>query len=371
MKPRTSTPHLHEQIREEAAEWFIAFCDDDVDERGREEFNLWLRRSPEHVRAYLRLAAFWGDDELLTRTRKLDADSLVRRALEESNIVVLSEEHIAGHADVTTRASPSDASRSRRPGLSMRAAVGIGVVAVIAVTWYRQLQPTYVTAVGEQRTVTLSDGSTMSLNARSKVYVRFGRSQREVDLLDGEALFHVAKNPVRPFIVHSGATNIRAVGTQFDVYHKAAETLVSVIEGRVAVTNPADPQNSNGSQISGKTLTPSTPAAEPRSAYVSAGEQILATPHALMTPTRTSVAAATAWLEGKLVFEDTPLIDVIDEFNRHNARRLIIDDDAQLRAVRISGIFSFTDSAQLVEFLRQRMSLVVHDSDDEIRISRR
>jgi ferric-dicitrate binding protein FerR (iron transport regulator) len=61
---------------------------------------------------------------------------------------------------------------------------------------------------------------------------------------------------------------------------------------------------------------------------------------------------------------------VIDEFNRHNVRQLILDEPS-LRAVRISGIFSATGSDQLVEFLRHRMSLGVRATNDEIHLSRR
>src|SRR5690606_26847429 len=91
---------------------------------------------------------------------------------------------------------------------------------------------------GEQRTVTLADGSVIELNARSRIKVRYADRERAIDLLQGQALFRVAKDPTKPFIVASGGTYVRAVGTQFDVYKKSVGTVVTVVEGRVAVTTP-------------------------------------------------------------------------------------------------------------------------------------
>src|SRR5687768_2348235 len=80
---------LNEQAREEAANWLVAFSEGEVGASEKEAFLHWLRASPEHVRAYLRVASLWSDDDLFTRARKLDADELVKRALEESNVVTL------------------------------------------------------------------------------------------------------------------------------------------------------------------------------------------------------------------------------------------------------------------------------------------
>jgi transmembrane sensor len=90
----------------------------------------------------------------------------------------------------------------------------------------------------------------------------------------------------------------------------------------------------------------------------------------MVTPKQADVAAATAWLTGKLIFNSVALRDVVDEFNRHTPRRLVLDDQ-NLGDVPISGIFSFTDSVLFIEFLRQRFALVVHETDEEIHIARR
>jgi hypothetical protein len=106
---------------------------------------------------------------------------------------------------------------------------------VSAVTWLFEFQNVYATGIGEQRTVTLSDGSTVELNSQSRLRVAFHPHERDVELLEGQALFHVAHDRTRPFLVQSEGAKVRAVGTQFDVYRKSDGTVITVVEGRVAV----------------------------------------------------------------------------------------------------------------------------------------
>lgn len=356
---------LNEQIGEAAADWLVAFCEGEVDASGREAFIEWLRTSPEHVRAYLRISALWEDEDLFARGRRLDADALVQRALAESNVVSLSGADV-GAADVgdALHTPPPPARRKPVPRFAIAASVLGAAIGIVTIGWLRIDAPlVYETAIGEQRTVTLSDGSTLSLNARSKVVVKYDEARRAVDLVEGQALFKVASNPQRPFIVRSDSAAIRAVGTQFDVSRRLDKTVVTVVEGRVAVSE-------TGSR-GGGVLTPRADAVEPHVAtFVSAGEQVIATASEVTTVQRADIAAATAWTDGKLVFRALPLAEVIDEFNRHTPRRFVLEDP-QLGDIRISGIFSFTDTAQLTDFLRERFGVVVRETDGEIRLAHR
>jgi len=399
MTPTKSPLPLNDQAREEAADWLVAFCEAEVDAPGRERFMTWLRASPEHVRAYLRLSALWEDDDLFSRNRKLDADACVQRALNETNVIPLDladmpdtaalassapaqlggalpaesipeGESFPMRSDRLSRGAPRLLGLSRLP-LAIAASMILAVSAALLMWLKVNAHVTYETAIGEQRTITLPDGSTIALNARSKVGVKYDDERRSIELIEGQALFRVAKDTARPFVVRSGVASIRAVGTQFDVYRKAGGTVVTVLEGRVAVSGAAKPNRAPESTPSAQPYDPSstaTPLAQ--DAFVSAGEQLIATPEALTAPKPADVAAATAWLQGRLVFNAAPLSDVLDEFNRHTRRRLVLDDE-NLGTVPISGIFAFTDSAQFVEFLRQRFALVVHETDDEIHIARR
>lgn len=358
---------LNEQIGEAAADWLVAFCEGEVDASGREVFIEWLRSSPEHVRAYLRISALWEDEDLFTRSGKMDADALVQRALAESNVVSLSGADIGMSSAGEGRVVTPPVRRRGALRFAIAASVLVATIGIASFVWLQVDTPlVYKTAVGEQRTVTLSDGSTLSLNARSKVVVKYDETRRAVDLVEGQALFRVTSNPRRPFIVHSDSAIIRAVGTQFDVSRRSDKTVVTVVEGRVAVSEMESAGRGGSNLLSG---SKSSSAQAGAATLVSAGEQVIATASALTTVQRADVAAATAWTEGKLVFRSLPLVEVIDEFNRHTPRRFVIED-AQLADVRISGIFSFTDTAQLTEFLRERFGVIVRETDAEIRLAR-
>jgi transmembrane sensor len=245
----------------------------------------------------------------------------------------------------------------------------LGALIAAGAYFYAQ-RGVYQTEIGEQRSLTLADGSTVELNAQSTIRVRYTERERHIDLLEGQALFHVAKNKARPFIVAADATRVRAVGTQFDVYRKATGTIVTVVEGRVEVAS-----DSGGDDIAAKDH--SGAAAEKPAILLAAGEQVFLaqagtrpTGAALQRPHRADVEAATAWTQKRLVFEDTPLAEVAEEFNRYNSRSLVIAD-AELRHVGISGLYSSTDPSALIAFLRTRPGIVVAETDTEIRITRK
>lgn len=209
----------------------------------------------------------------------------------------------------------------------------------------------YSTGIGEQRTIQLLDGSTVELNARSRVKVRLTDHRRDVVLIEGQALFSVAKDKQRPFVVQAGDAQVRAVGTEFDVYKKQAETVVTVVEGRVETYSGAD-------------------GAGAAAIMLSAGEQLTVLPHTVTKPTRADTAAATAWVQKRLIFEETPLNEVAEEFNRYNRRPLTIDD-AELRTLKISGVYSSTDPASLINFLRSQNSINVIETENQVRVVRR
>jgi transmembrane sensor len=205
---------------------------------------------------------------------------------------------------------------------------------------------TYTTGMGELRSVVLEDDSTVELNVHSQVRVRFSRAQRMVELVAGEALFRVKKDAARPFIVLTSGTSVRAVGTQFDVYRKATGITVTVVEGRVAVTE-------------GKTPI-----------LLSAGNQVTVAPRAIPKVIPTDATAVTAWTQRKLIFNETPLREAAAEFNRYNSRQIVIED-ASLADYHIRGTFEAGNPDRLLQFLRDRFDTDVRATGNEIHISRK
>jgi transmembrane sensor len=354
---------MNAQILEEAAAWFIDLTESDANPATRNGFNTWLRRSPEHVRAYLSVSAFWEDADQLG-TAATDLDTLIARARAGQNVYAL--ERDTRVVEPAARSGSAAQVRSARKRLLAFAASLLLVSGASFLGWYAYSQHnTYATQIGEQRSITLEDGSLVELNSLSRVRVHFAGHERGVELLQGQALFKVAKDAARPFVVRSSGMSVRAVGTQFDVYRKRSGTVVTVVEGRVAVKAAVPdrgvPAASGQSPSPGPALIP---------VLVAAGEQLVVTPTAMSRPTRANVSQATAWTEKKLVFESTPLREVVEEFNRYNRQQLVILDP-ELDSYHISGVFPSTDSSRMVEFLRQRFGVTLSRSGDELEISRR
>jgi transmembrane sensor len=402
---RTGRSKFSRQIYEEACEWFIDCRAGDLDGAARGELDRWLRKSPEHLSAYLEIAAIWNEGPSLDPARQFDADRLISEAgMDLGSIVALpsiakkdlalqagaptaeTEEAAQSDAVATTPdgACRSSAPLATRQWLRVRAlaaslaAIGLLLAGIQVVDGLRGA--TYATAIGEQRSLELEDGSTVALNSRSKIRVRYSLDERGVELLEGQALFHVAKNPARPFIVRSGGTSVRAVGTEFDVNQRHDDTIVTVVEGRVAVLidHAVDPESVS---LPDNTRAAAVPPGPPSlrfpgtqstgigNIFVSAGEQLTVTPQHVRRASHPNIAGATAWTARQLVFESASLSEVAEEFNRYNKRQLIIQDHA-LETFHISGIFSSTDPASLIRFLRERPGLRIVESASELRIEK-
>lgn len=347
---RNKESRLNPQIREAAAEWLLSFSEGEVGLQAREAFVAWLRTSPEHVRAYLRVSALWADAGMIDRERKRSIDELVERAKTEANVVVL--------APPERRESHRPAATHRRWIIGLAASLLMAVL--ISIVGVQHLgTDTYRTGIGEQRSITLADGSRVELNALSTMKVKFSADERRIDLTQGQALFRVAKQPERPFIVHSGGTEVKAVGTQFDVNRKQDRTVVTVLEGKVAVS-----ERERFRPLSGEGPSLSSPI------LLGAGEQVVVQPAAIVVPQPADVQVAVAWTEGLLMFDSAPLSEVVQEFNRHNLKPLVINDET-LAAFEISGVFPASSETRILEFLRERFDVSVQETEAEIRIARR
>lgn len=394
---------MNEQIYEQATEWVISQRGGGLNAQQKRAFDAWLRGSPQHVQAYLEMCALWEDVVLLGANPS--ADELIARAVVDDNVVQLirpAAEGAGAPSDALENVDEQSAPTVAEAAVSKRARGAAGqrstrfiyafaatVLLAIAAGWIYLGQGVYTTDIGEQRSLVLADGSTIELNSRSRIRVRYSELERHIDLLEGQALFYVAKNKKRPFVVQTGTTRLKAVGTAFDVYRTARGTLVTVVEGRVAVyREPAglrshsvrDASNNGGVVNSG--VGADTVAATGTGGsgvfdatgleeiQLAAGEQLLVRPIEAPSVQRANVAAATAWTQRNLVFDSSPLTEVAQEFNRYNKRHLVITDP-QLAQFHVSGVFSSAETTLLLRFLRDQPNLIVEETATEIRISPR
>ena len=370
---------FNQQLYGEAAAWLIEFRSGDIDVAGRKEFYDWLRTSPEHMRAYLELAAVWNEGSALDPAHAMLDGSQFETTEPETNVIALStphseRPHTIDHAD---RSQPTRVSARLAGRKMLYLAASLLLAASAGLQWYwHEVRGVYTTGVGEQHRITLGDGSVIELNAQSRIRVRYYSREREVDLLRGQALFDVTHDATRPFIVHTARSLVRAIGTRFDIYSKADETTVSVIEGTVAVlpitqNQAVEPARSNAIAAantgSDKIASPDLPSGQ---VLLTSGEQAVVVAQAAVKQLSPDIAAATAWSQGHIVFHGTRLKDVATEFNRYNTRRLVIRAP-QLLSFKVTGIFSSTDPTSLIRFLAARPEMTVSETADEIVVSAR
>jgi transmembrane sensor len=325
------------QLAEEAAQWLIRL-DADAPPSAEELRALgeWLHRSPAHREELESMAALWGRMNILTELA-----------------VPL------GHAG---RAVPTRQPTWRRAGAVLAAlsavAILIGVMIVQGRTPHPMLETNglYATAVGQQSVKLLADGSQVMLNTNSQIKVEYGETYRNVYLLQGEALFTVAKNPRRPFRVYAGSGLIEAVGTAFSVYLKGTQVDVAVTEGRVALAaiNPARaqaPSQSLGVVSAGEVARIGNPAADPASDGIAVLEELEPiAPQAL--------AQRLAWQDGVVMFSGETLENVVKELGRYTTTSIEIPDE-NIRSMRVGGRFPVGETEAMLAALETNFNLRV------------
>lgn len=212
-------------------------------------------------------------------------------------------------------------------GLVAAAVLGIG-----AGVWPLATQgQVYQTGVGERRVVILKDGSVLSLDALSRVTVRYTKDARQLTLKRGQARFDVAHNPSRPFSVTARDQTVVATGTAFNIDIVKPEVRVTLIEGRVLISPKA------------KLVPALAPSKPPKPVELRAG-QTLVTPVDTARPTieAADIAQATAWQQGKLDFDGVPLAEAVERVNRYTDRKIRIAD-AKAGAALVYGSFDAGD----------------------------
>lgn len=234
-------------------------------------------------------------------------------------------------------------------------AAGLAAVALTAnLGWTYLQQQSFATELGESRVVALEDGSVVTLNTGTKIIVRYSHDHRNVALIRGEALFDVAKNAARPFIVTVRDVTVRDVGTSFAV--RAVEdgpVHVLVREGVVELKRPATP--------------------------VAAPVLLRANGHAVVPPdapiviaqeTPDGIKRELAWKTGRIAFEDQTLAAAACEFARYSNTRIIIDDpDVASRTV--TGLFVANDPVGFAKAVAASLDLDADVGQNEVRLAQK
>jgi len=239
-------------------------------------------------------------------------------------------------------------------------AAALAVAAAIVAGWtpshWDKNEVTYTTSVGEQRPIRLADGSSMDLNVESNVQVLYTPEKRDVRLLGGEALVNVERDLSRPFRLMTARAVVQAQSTQFNIYHRATRTTISVIAGEVSVRLPKGTGTSADQDRQEHASSPG----ESGGLILGAGQQISIDPDGQYHEVEhADVANAVLWQKRRLRFDQETLAEVAEEWNRYNTTRIIVASE-NLSGRQISGSFSVDHPETLVHYLQSL--------DDEIRV---
>jgi transmembrane sensor len=341
-----STMNIREEreacsVREQAAEWLLILEDGKAEDRIA--FAEWLKKSPLHIDAFLRAAAM---DALLSRVDSGRTLALERQVKDDGLDVAPVQQPYRVASDSGSRIA-----------LHWAAAASVALIAIASLAWWktggylaRLPAQDFRTDIGEQRVLELEDGSVLHLNTNSKVKVHFSARERKVELLVGEALFRVHRDPSRPFKVQSGSAIIEAVGTQFDVYRRQDDAVVSVIEGVVQVSNEM------------RRFDDSAPPVR-----LNAGEQVrVSHSGSVLRKNTIDTGEIGSWRQRRLIFKDEPLTNIAAEFNRYNRTPKIRIQGEGIGERRYAAAFDADDPESLMGILAKDPALEVEQRNDEL-----
>lgn len=284
-----SSPFKNEQLLEQALEWFFMLQSEDCTDEDRRRFNLWYRQSGENQAAYAHAECLWSDLDQIKKEKDIPGLKRARRA------------------------------RPRRSAARMLGMSALLVVssALALVGWMEHSAETmiYSTAKGERQAVVLEDGTAVELNTATRLQARISLLRRSIVLDQGEAIFDVRHESLRPFSVQAGGLAIRDIGTRFSVRRHDDAVSVAVMQGAIEM---------NGERMDEGYQRNYRPDIGLSSIQPIDAEQ------------------AEAWKHGRLVFRKSPLRDVIAELERYHPVRIVFADPSIARQT-LSGTFDIDD----------------------------
>lgn len=306
-----------------AAAWAARVDSGPLSDPDQIELETWAAADPRHAGAYAKALAVSAH---LDRARALGPDFAPAA-------------HPAAKAVDRRRLL---ASSGMLVAASVIGAVGYGAMA---------LRGRVTTAKGDIRRAPLADGSAVTLNTNTAIRAAFSDQLRRVELLRGEALFDVAKDPARPFVVVAGDVRVRAVGTSFTVRtHADGQVSVIVCEGVVDVWRGA----------AGRPVR----LAAAHAVEVASAGALVATP---VGPA--AVDRALAWRQGQIDLDGLTLGEAAAEFARYSDRRIVIDDP-QAASLKMTGLFSASDPDGFARAAALSLGLTATLDADGVRLKR-
>jgi transmembrane sensor len=317
-----------QEIDEEAAAW--AWRMDAASSADREAFEAWLCVDPRHRRAFDDVSQVWNALDGLGESRGARSAAEIREP---------------------------GSSHWQKYGWAAAAAL---VIAIAAALWSPKGHDsqTFATAVGQERSVTLADGSVVALNTNTLIETRLKARSREVYLRHGEAHFQVAHDGSRPFLVHAGDTVVRAVGTQFEV-RVLADRQVDVVvnEGRVEVSVATSTDADHKAAVH-RTAPGAVRALRAGQQLSTVGGDYTVTPVSSQ-----QLSSALAWREGAIIFDGASLAEAVTEIQRYTDARIVVSDPLTAQ-MRVGGRFRTGDIQEFLDALQAALPVSIRRGAD-------
>lgn len=304
MKPSSDT-EIDAILSEQAAGWFVRLVANDLSLRERREYLAWLKASDRHVEALLDIYRYHGygrKAKLNVRTTP-DADP-------GANVIPFTPR------GVTVIHRERDLLRRRRKRILKIAATLAGVAFTVVVGWTAKVayfDKRIATDIGEWHQTMLADGSVLRVGPQTQLRWAFDADQRVIVLTQGEAVFEVAKDPRRPFIVTTPLGDVRALGTEFGVLMNGATAVVTVAHGKVVVTKPNDGQRVVDGASGAVT-------------QLVADQQIVMSAAGAEPVKEVDASRELQWATGYYEFRGETVGQAIEEFNRRNRLQVVMAD---------------------------------------------
>jgi len=308
------------------------------------ELDTWLEADPRHRGAFLRASAAWMD---LDRLAALSGTSGLAQAFQASQPRIQSQPKSA------PLAATSVDMLAARKHWAVAASIAVVLLGAIPAWWVHSHRNVYVSQVGQVRHVDLADGSNMVLNTETRATVQYDDAHREIDLAKGEGFFQVAKDPVRPFVVRTGAISVRAIGTVFSVKATHHRVDVTVSQGMVELVD-----NSNPEHVLRRRLGANERATVEETHRFE-----------VQHLDNSEVSRRLGWRDGLLDFEGQSLLEAVGEMNRHNSKHIVVDDPL-LAARPVVGQFLANDPAGFATTVAVALGAQSIEQDDGIHLRR-
>ncbi|MGN6825948.1 FecR family protein [Paucibacter sp. M5-1] len=340
-------PVVTRRVAEEAAAWIARLHGPDRSAEMDRKFREWVSRSPAHGYAFERCTDIWTDVASMKP-----------------------EQIVAGMAGAKARDTLARERRWQRMRWPLGALLAVSVV-VAAYALHRWLAvAVYATEVGGQQQVLLADGTRISLNTDTRVRVELDSARRTVSLDAGEVMFEVAKDPLRPFVVRAGGSEVIAVGTVFSVRvpgrssegreGREAALAVALIEGAVTVQPVSAGQEAGMAPQQRITL-------QPGERMRLAKPQTVSTAPALVQIDRPPLEPLFAWKHGKAIFENVSLGEAVAEMNRYSPISVVLFGN--VASLRVGGAYDIGDARGFVRAVAELHGLQVREQAGRLELA--